>query len=205
MEKIKQIAILAISFGVTYFVVKYAVIGYQSQNYSSKMESSMETMKQEAVAANPNLTASEALAKVAKEQSETKLANLSSSTKLSSAVDMFFGFYYVNVKWRKEYCDKLGVDISPFISAFKRANAPEYQIMVAEHQQRGVNVDFFLSKSDTTMTNTINQAMADAKTQLQAQSTKEVCELMRDNSDAFANEMTTKKVHPSLYSGLHGM
>lgn len=203
MKSIWQKTLWLIAFSLAFFVVKYAKEGYMAHAIEDA-NVKLESVKQEAVAKRPDLAPSVAFAEAAKHNSEASLtAAGGSDKKISMAADQFVGFYYVNVKTRYEYCNKLGVDITPFVTAFKAVNAEEYRITIEEEIRQKVNIEWSISKLEPSWQSIINQAMQDASKQYKV-STKEVCEIFANNSSEIAAEMTLQKVNPALYAALHG-
>lgn len=198
MKNIGQKAIWFIVFVVAFFIAKYAVTGFRTEHADRNFDNKIEALQQEAESNNPTLSKSDAWQKEGKEQAAKQVANASSYEKKKIAADMFSGFYYVNVKARKEYCDNLGVDISLFISAFKSVNSAEYKIM----QSIGALPASELNKLDAQFKSTVNQAMIDASNQYKM-TTTQVCEAFQENADAVAKEISFKILVPSAYAALH--
>lgn len=204
MKNLGKRAAWMVAFVVAFVVVKYAKEGYMATNAFESAQVNIEKMKADAVAARPDMAPSYAFADAAKKKAETDLASSANpDTKLTKAADQFFGFYYVNVITRKEYCDKLGVDITPFITAFKAANAKEYRIASETESWKKTNPKWFMSKMEPSFRSTIDQAMLDAAKQNNV-SPKEVCTSIAENGTEIAAEMTSQKMMPANYAALHG-
>ncbi len=205
MKSLGQKAIWVVAFIAVFVVVKYAKEGYVATNGIERANISFEKNKADAVATHPDMPPSIAFAEVASKNAEASLVSAGSlEKKRSVAADQFFGFYYVNVKARHEYCLKLGVDIAPFVKAFIATNAQEYRIASATEGWKNTNKEWFLSKMESVLRSTIDQAMLDAAKQ-QNTTPKGVCAFIAENGQDFATAMSFQKIQPASYAALRGI
>jgi hypothetical protein len=78
----------------------------------------------------------------ASEKTSKELAAAASADERSfKAAQFFMGFYWVNVRARAEFCQKQGVDISPFVTEFSRLHRPQYDRATSLLQAKGLSVE----------------------------------------------------------------
>lgn len=114
------------------------------------------------------------------------------------ALSTFMGFYFANFKTRKEYCQRLGVDISTFTGEFNRLHQEELGLarkyvfktkemenkvygMIKNGLEKGIEIDI------NDMATVFSVTHADA------------CQILSDDGVAVAQEMLFRDVQPEIY------
>lgn len=122
----------------------------------------------------------DALKQDAKKRQDTFFASTNDKTeKLEFAIGNFFGFYLINVEVKASYCRDLGVDVSPFVAAFKRANQDVYVKASSLAAKHGLTENGMLFKLQQQLVDITYRAMAE-QSQAQNITTTVVCERLRD-------------------------
>ena len=214
MKKIGKKVVWVIALVAAFGAARYVKEAYTEKNAIERVEASIDKLKGDAVAARPDLPPSEAVAVAAIKQAQDQdkraqdqdkvYSVISQDKKLLHAANQFIGFYYVNVKTRYEYCYKLGVDIAPFVTAFKTLHAEEFRIASDAHARKKVNTELMVSELEPTFWSTIDQAVLDAARQNKI-TPKDVCVGVAENGSALAAELSFKKMQPAGYAALHGL
>ncbi|HEV7611866.1 MAG TPA: hypothetical protein VGO37_08335 [Steroidobacteraceae bacterium] len=117
--------------------------------------------------------------------------------KLQFAVGHFFGYYLINVETKVNYCRQLGVEISPFITAFKNANDDIYVKAAALLAKEGLTENQMLFKLQDRLVDLTFKSMADQAT-AQGITTTVVCARLRDYGSRDPN-LAYRKSNPEVY------
>ena len=137
----------------------------------------------------------------AKNRQDTFFASTSDKTeRLAFAIGNFFGFYLINVESKANYCRELGVDISPFIIAFKSVNHDIYDKASSLAAKNGLTENGMLFKMQQQLVDLTYKLMAD-QAQVQSITTTAVCERLRDYG-ARDPMLGYEKSNPSVYQML---
>jgi hypothetical protein len=140
----------------------------------------------------------ESLKKDAKASQEEFLASTSDATKKREfAADHFFGYYLITVESKANYCRQLGVDISPFITAFRDANKDVYVKATSLLAKQDLTENQLLFKIRDPLVNLTFKVMAD-QAAAQNTTTTVVCESIRDNGSRDPN-LAYRKSNSDLY------
>jgi hypothetical protein len=122
--------------------------------------------------------------------------------KLQFAVGNFFGYYLINVETKANYCRQLGVEISPFITAFKNSNNDIYVKAAALLAKEGLTENQMLFKLQDRPVDITFKSMADQAT-AQGIETTAVCARLRDYGSRDPN-LAYRKSNPEVYRMLMG-
>jgi hypothetical protein len=134
----------------------------------------------------------------AKKRQETFFASTNDETeKLTFAVGNFFGFYLINVETKANYCGQLGVDVAPFVTAFKRTNHEVYEKASSLAAKSGLSENGILFKLQQQLVDLTYKSMAD-QAQAQRITTTVVCERLRDYG-ARDPTLAYEKSNPTVY------
>ena len=191
-----------LAFITAFLAVKYGIQAYREHQAISKVEQSMSQMQAEAAQKNPGAPVSIALQQVATEQASMKIASITDSQKrASTAADMFWGFYFINVRERPEFCREQGADIQPFVKAFENGHTKELtqaRTIYARSSADELKVYDLLKPQLRKM---IQQDMNDISTAYKV-TLKEACHLISENGESLAKEMHLSKLQPDVYQAL---
>lgn len=156
-----------------------------------------------AVAARPDLHPTQAIAQSATQRGKEMLASAhDANDKIFLAANQFIGYYNANVKSRSEVCGSLGVDISPFVNAFKAAHANEYRITSDAYAIHNVSLDEALVV-EAHGRPLIKQVMEKMARNYNI-TLSEMCVAFAQNADDFTSEYAYQKQQPAIYAALHG-
>ncbi len=115
------------------------------------------------------------------------------------ALSAFMGFYLVNFRTRKDYCQRLGVDISNFTNEFTKLHQSElgfYRRYVYK-TEKAENKAYALLKGNV-FERMIEMDMSSMSTEYGGSPT-DVCNVFSDVGVELANEMLFSKVHPEMH------
>ena len=118
------------------------------------------------------------------------------------ALGALMGVYLVNQIERKDYCQKLGVDISPFTNALMDAHAAELLLARKHVFKSQAEEDRLIGMLRPTWKKMIDMEMDNASKMYQLPH-KEICNAYRDLPDEIVSEMLFSKMQPRLYQAIH--
>lgn len=145
---------------------------------------------------------SEAIAAEAAKAAVERLneANIAPDERLKRAANMFLGFYEVNTNTRRKFCQDQGVDIQPFVAAFKQKH-----LDLLMRAQKVATVQ--LSAQDAPLGSPLYQFVA-ADMQDLAKSlntgVKGACEALAAHADSVAEDIFIGKAMPQVHEILMG-
>jgi hypothetical protein len=140
----------------------------------------------------------ESLEQDAKARKEEFFAATNDATKKREfGIGHFFGYYLINVETKVNYCRQLGVDISPFITAFREANKDIYVKATSLLAKQGLTENQTLFKMEDQLVNLTFKIMAD-QAAAQKITTTVVCERLRDFGSKDPN-LAYRKSSPDVY------
>lgn len=177
-----------------------------SKAVGSKASIMYDEIRDKAEANHPDKPLSESMRQEAVKKSGKDLSEKSGEDKAMSAASQFLGYYLVNVKTRYDYCKNLGVDITPFVSAFKAENKQLYEKSRAIVARGGVTSfeeiqDIYLKNSSPVISKVISDDMETAA-KAHNISTKDVCGLYRSKGAELAALHKLSKRNPHVYKAL---
>lgn len=196
----------AVSFIAAFAITRVATQWYfESQRLHNEADSSRQmfnTLQAKAVAEHPDQPAPYALAEEAVKASGERLSGASGESKAQEAAGQFLGFYLVNVRARKEYCQRLGVDIAPFVEAFSAEHNDLYEksrkiIARGPYSPSQVEEKLYNMMQPTIQT-TIGDAMRTMGSEVHA-SEQQVCAAFNANGAKIADAFRLSTINPVLY------
>ncbi len=191
-----------ISFALAFFAIQYGMDYYREYSAVNKANAEIEAIREEVRQNNPDepevLAVQEAAIKKAEENINSKGTQ---KEKVQTAAGTFLGFYLVNFKQRAEYCQGQGVDISPFINAFKESHKNEYAIAVKAISAAPSDVDKLYKMLKPQLETVIEQDMAYIASE-NGVSLPEACKLISDNAPTLVPDMHISVMQPAVYRAL---
>lgn len=174
--------------------------------YYSDAETTAERLLAQAEAEKiPGQPLAEALRNITKKETAEVFANAGSveERRLEASLQ-FSGFYYINTLFRKNYCQKLGVDISSFVAAFEKENAGSYNEAHKIWLKEGIDVEAEMKEEaekgsfefviDTAMKNTAQE---------KGLSLPQTCQMFAGYANELSKSLSLEVVMPQTYDVLH--
>lgn len=124
--------------------------------------------------------------------------------RLMTAASAFFGAYHVNVTSRAAFCNKHGVDISPFVTLFKQKNTEEYQRSLAVLKSNGYTVEALSREIGPQLARATEIDMNDVAKAVGGD-LPAACEFMNDRKELMVREISFQKRMPEAYDVLMGL
>ncbi len=191
-----------LAFIAAFLAVKYGMQAYREHQSVAKVEQSLSQMQTEAAQKHPDAPASIALQQLATEQASKKIASETDAQKrASTAADMFWGFYFINVRERPEFCREQGTDIQPFVKAFEKGHTKELTQARTIYARSSADENKVYALLKTQFRKMIQQDMNDIAIANKI-TLKEACQLISENGESLAKEMHLSKVQPAVYQAL---
>ena len=176
-------------------------LGSRSDIPASKAGTSTSRWR-EALDSRSDIPASEAMRRKAlTDANEMLRAESDPKMRLTLAATMFLGFFLVNTKERSAFCREQGIDISSFVSAFKRHHSGELarvRSVLASAKIRGDSVHRITRPQLRQVAEQDMNAMAS----LYSTSPKGACQWLAANAEVFAAGMHISKSAPVVYQVL---
>ena len=195
-------ALAVAAFIIAFIAVKYGMQAYREHQSVAKVEQSLNQLQSDATQKHPDVPVSVAVQQEATEQASKKIAAETNDQKrANTAADMFWGFYFVNVRERPEFCGEQGTNIQSFVKAFERIHAKEYSKAKSIYAQSSADENKVYSLLKPQLRKMILQDMNDIASTNKV-TLKQACELIAENSDALVKEMHLSKVQPAVYQAL---
>lgn len=190
------------AFAITRVVTQWYFDGQRLQNEANSSSQMFNTLRAKAIAEHPNQPAPYALAEEAVKASGERLSGASGESKAQEAAGQFLGFYLVNVRARREYCQRLGVDITPFVKAFSAEHKDLYEksrkiIARGPYSPNQVEEKLYNMMQPTIQT-TVGDAMRTMGSEVHA-SEQQVCATFNANGAKVANAFQLSTLNPALY------
>lgn len=167
-------------------------------------EQQMDAMRSQAAAENPN-NPTEALQEKLLKKSQEELAKKSGDQKADEAAGQYLGFYLINVRTRYEYCKAFGVNITPYVTAFKADNEALYQKSREIHARTAYSPDKIENELYKQVATSFHKTVSDdmqATAKEYKMTTKEVCLAFSSNAQELAKAMSLANVNPALYKAM---
>ena len=189
-------------FVVAFLGVKYGVQSYRNYQAGANTEKFMNQLQTDAVQKHPDVSASEALAQEVTALAAQKLASEGDAAKrASTAADMFWGFYFINVRARPEFCREQGIDIGRFVEAFETGHVNELAKARSIYARSSVDENTIYAGIKPHLRKSIVQDMNDIAAANKV-TVREACQLVADNADTLAAEMHLSKAQPAIFQAL---
>lgn len=185
-------------FGVVIFAVLavnfYPI--YKSQNAAKILDSEI---NKSIAQANANTKEGGNVADTLREESiekaNKKIESGSESEKKVAAASQFFGYYFVNIKTRKDYCLNLGVAITNFVKEFESIHANDLNNARRILKTTIEAENNFYTTSQSSFEKILNVEMPAQATQLNV-TEKELCEALEIDATNIAQSMRFSDLMP---------
>lgn len=198
--KIKLVTVIA--FIVGFLGVKYGLEYYRESQAISKATQEIEALREEARTQHPDepevLVVQEAAIRKAEDNIRSKG---SQKKKIQTAASTFLGFYLVNYRKRAEYCEKEGVDISQFTSAFRDSHIRVYETAINAIDYSQSDLNKLYNMLDDQLQKVIDQDMKFIAEQ-NSISVADACKLLADSADVIVPELQFSVMQPYVYDTL---
>ena len=202
MQSVAETLLSIVVAVLIYFAAGYAVIEVRERQSIGSADSALQQFTADAVAARPDLPESIAILEKAREQAQKTLTDAPTIAKRENdAATIFWGFYFLNTRARAAYCKERGVDIAPFIAAFRQAHETEVAAAKAIYRRASVNDDDVYRQMESMATKTVAQDMEDLAALNEIGET-EACQLFADNPEEVVQRVLFAKVTPTVYETL---
>lgn len=195
-------ALAVVAFVIAFIAVKYGMQAYREHQSVAKVEQSLNQLQADATQNHPDVPISVAAQQEATEQASRKMAAEKDDQKRArTAADMFWGFYFINVRERPEFCREQGEDILLFVKAFERIHADEFakakSIYVISSADENKVYALIKPQLHKMILQDMNDLAGTNKFSLKA-----ACAFIAENADALVNEMHFSKAQPAVYQAL---
>lgn len=191
-----------ISFAAAFFAVQYGMDYYREYSAVNRANQEIETIREEALKNNPDEPEVLAVQQAALKRVEENINSKGSQKeRIRTAAGTFLGFYLVNYRQRAEYCQKQGVDITRFTSAFKESHKTEYAIAVKAVSAGPSEIDKLYKMLEPQLVTVIEQDMEFIASE-NGISLAEACKLVSDNAAALVSEMHISVMQPTVHKTL---
>jgi hypothetical protein len=202
MNNTKYIIIGLLVFIAVSIATVFGLKVYRERHFVTTIDTTIDQLKTEAQKTHPKDSAAEGMQKAATDLIEKNLAKQPDDQKKALvAANTFWGFYYVNVRERKNFCNEQGVDIAPFVVAFTEGHKNELRKFrtITKLSDEGNETRYKLVQP--AMRGVIAQDMADIATQEKV-SLKAACQIFVDSGTEMAAAMNLTKLQPAVAAAL---
>ena len=157
------------------------------------------------VIARPDLLPSQAIAQNSSKMADKMLVNaIDINDKIFIAAAQFNSYYTANIKSRPSICRNVGVDITPFVDAFKKIHLNEHRIAIDAITRQVTPAELLAAeKFVDEQLPLLKQAMEDMA-HVNNLTLRELCVGFAQDADFFAVEFSSQKKQPATYAALHG-
>ena len=194
--------LLITAFAAAFFAVKYGMATSEKEAAFKSANAEIDAIRAEARKNNPDKPEVIAVHEAAsKKMAESINAKGTAKEKQQAAAGSFLGYYLVNYRQRADYCESLGVDITPFISAFKALHEEEYAVAIQTLSATQKNIDELFSGLKPQLVTVIEQDMAYVANE-NGVSLAEACRLISDHADILVPDMHISQTQPVVYQAL---
>ncbi len=197
--------IVIIVIAATFFATKYFLADSEKEEAFKNAHAEIDAIRSDVRKNQPDEPEVLAMHEAAsKKMIDNINAKGTAKEKQKTAAGSFLGYYLVNHRQRAEYCKNLGVDIMPFIDAFKALHEAEYAVAVKAVNATPENVDELFVGLQPQFVTVIEQDMAYIANE-NGVSLAEACRLISDHADILVPDMhfalTQPAVHQALMAG----
>jgi len=198
---VAKYAVMLLAMVCTLFLlnnlIQYGVQYYEWKAIDSSMKKGFEEIKSQAAVTYPKDPESIAIHNVAIEKTKGFIENVEGEEdKLKWAAILFYKYYYVNTINRVEYCNSLGIDISPFRSEFIMAHHQEIEMVSSKGAYQSAKIILNLTKAQS---NELIKIEINDLAETSDQTPESICDLFRENGKELASEMHVSKALPYIY------
>lgn len=191
-----------VAFIAAFIAIKYGMETYREHETVAKAGKTLDKIKADAIQKHPDDPISMAMQQEATEVTTKMITSQTDDLKRANiSADIFWGFYFINVRERPEFCREQEVDIQPFVEEFERSHITEVSKARAIYAKvlADENKTYALIKSQ--LRKAIVQDMNDIAT-MHKISVKEACKLVSENANALVKEMHLSKLQPVVFQAL---
>ena len=202
-KKIGSIIIFIACFVGVKYAFEIWLEKYRKNQAVTAVEEVFSEIEKEAENYDPEAPKSVALQEIAIKKAEENINSKSTpKKKKEAAISTFTGFYLVNYRTRREFCEGLGVGISTFTNEFKKTHRDELNIAKKIVFKNESDIDNLYKLIQPRLEKLIVQDMNDVASQYNV-TTSEACQLVEENGVSFAETMHVSKIQPTVYRGIH--
>ena len=123
--------------------------------------------------------------------------------KKKTASSTFMGFYLVNSRERRKFCNQLNIDISGFTNKFEAMHSEEYEIAKKYLLADSISPEDLYKMINEQLEEAIRIDMRDIAKTYASGSLTEACALFQDQGDVLAENIHIAKMQPKIYEILH--
>jgi len=194
--------ILILAVAAAFFAVKYGMVNAEKNAAMKSANAEIDAIRADVRKNNPDEPEVLAVHEAAsKKMVENINAKGTIKEKQKTAAGSFLGYYLVNYRQRAEYCKNLGVDITPFISAFKALHEDEYAVAVKAVSATSEKIDELFRGLQPQLVTVIEQDMEYVANE-NGVSLAEACRLISDHADILVPDMHISLSQPLVYQAL---
>ncbi len=201
--KVSHIVVMVVVGGVAFWAVQKMTSRAMRGNVQDEVRKQMRETRQQAGAEHPDDPATVGMAKVAVAKGANDLASEPDATKRQRmAADMFVGFYAANMETRPAHCKKLGIDISPFTTAFDSAHLAERARARAVYATHPEVTEKAVADAIRPQLYTIIMQDMIGLAAVAGGSAQEACEYLNNNAKPLVEQMAFAKMQPAARKAL---
>lgn len=184
------------SAGITILVLSALVVGvagYEGlkwiarhrQPTAAEVKAEVDDLRAEAAKQHPGMSQTDAMKQVAEAKTHRMMDGADAHTRQRMAAQIFYGSYFLNTRFRPEYCRQQGVDIAPFVAAYNEVHGEELTRAQAIFAGAGQPPEAILPIVQAELSRMAAQDMNDIGA-AQHTTPDATCKLFNDNARAFA-------------------
>ena len=188
------------------FVVAFVIINRVSTEFQTERAAENKYHEIEKVALDKYADApkADALQQAAVEVASADLSQLDGADRANFAAENFFGFLWMNTRLRRDYCEDLGVDITPFVRVFSEAHVQERERAEEIFRNAGTNEEemWRLYRQQEYLHAFIRQDMQDFQKGAELDSQNAACAAFIEFADDLVKEIHLSKRIPEIHKAL---
>lgn len=199
--RVAVIVLVAVAAAVA---VRFGLDQYQEQALVAEVDEAVDRIRERGVRRHPDLPVSEAMRREALATINERLAAEDDPVKRRvMAAGNFFGLWFMNTRQRPAWCAERGVDITPFVAAFRDNNAEVLAAARAALQDSPVSEDRLYALMAPQLDELVARDMADIAAAHDL-GPGEACRAIAASAAAVAGEMHVSRLQPAVYRVLMG-
>ena len=203
--------VVSVAIGLLFFFgAKYGVEYWLNQNrYSEAQEGARDAFNElKEVASNrqEGEFEAEAIQRAATEKINELIQNegtLLEKKKIASST--FMGFYLVNSRERRKFCDQFKIDISSFTTKFEDLHKAEHELASRYLFTKSFSPEDLYKLINEQLEEAVKIDMRDIANAYANGSLSEACILFQDQGDVLAENIHLAKMQPKIYETLHAV
>ncbi len=175
-----------------------------SVDYNAGAEDVFESIEQNAQKNHPGELKSVGMQKESTKMMDTMIKDAETpGEKRLMVSSAFFGAYLLNTYERPRFCKLQGVDLSPFVNAFKAEHVKEHAEAKKVLTSEGINEEMLIKEAGDQLKQMTEIDMKDIATVVGGDLAK-ACQFMNDKAAMMVSEMTFRKRSPEAHAILMG-